>query len=495
MATLERVYTGTECREIDRVAIEEYGIESFRLMHRAAHFAKIELLNRWSNPNSVTIVCGAGNNAGDGYLLAEGLHARGVAVQIMQIGALDRLQGDAQRAFKAIEKLDLEFSSNSGMHGEIIVDALLGTGVRGAIRPNFVDAIDRINASSRPILALDLPSGIDADTGGFLTAEPVRATLTTCFVGRKFALVTGSARNVAGEVASSDLDIPEQAFECVAGTRVIPTSADECRLPSRPPNSHKGHFGHVLIVGGNRGMGGAALLAGEACLRTGAGLVSVVTHSDHAPALLAARPELMIRGSADGLVDESLLNRADVIAVGPGLGRDAWAQQALKSVVAKQMPLVVDADALHWLADSKHQLPKNSIVTPHPGEAAHLLNVATSSIENDRASAIKNITQQFACVGVLKGAGSLIANHGELYGVCDIAEPTLSTAGSGDVLTGVIAACLAQLKKSLTATALGVHLHATAGCRARETGGGRGVIAGDFISALRPWGENLDALH
>lgn len=488
MGSLKRVFTGAECREIDRIAIEELGISGYRLMYRAASFAMAELLKRWPQPNSVSIVCGSGNNAGDGYLLAGALHARQIPVQIVQVGDTRRLQGDAKQALESIFELGLRLADTPEISGDVVVDALLGTGARGMVRPTIAEAIGRINAAGKPVLALDLPSGVDADTGGFLIEQPVRADLTTCFVGRKLALVTGKACNVAGEVVTSLLGIPEEARQRVAGLPVLPTKEAERTLPKRQPSSHKRHFGHVLIVGGNRGMGGAVLLAGEACLRTGAGLVSVVTHQDHAGNLLSRRPELMVRGSVEGEVEQSLIEQADVIAVGPGLGVDEWARQLLRNVYASNKPLVVDADALNLHAKRSEKLPAGSIVTPHPGEAARLLKTSTAVIENDRVSAATQLTSTLQAVGVLKGAGSLVANNGEIYAICDIAEPALSTAGSGDVLTGIIAASYAQLGDPLRATALGVYLHASAGQHASSLADGRGVIAGDLINALQPWG-------
>ena len=488
MGSVERVFTGAECREIDRIAIEELGISGYRLMYRAASFAMAELLKRWPQAKSVSIVCGNGNNAGDGYLMAGALHARQIPVQIVQVGDANRLRGDAKQALESITELGLEFSCDPNILGDVVVDALLGTGAKGQVSPRFAEAIERINATGKPIVALDLPSGVDADTGSFLIEEPVRADLTTCFVGRKLTLLTGKACNVAGDVVTTTLEIPLEAFQRVTGLPILPTCNAERALPKRQPSSHKRHFGHVLIVGGNKGMGGAVLLAGEACLRTGAGLVSVVTHPDHAGNLVSRRPELMVRGSIDGEIDANLIERADVIAIGPGLGVDAWARQLLDNVHASNKPLVVDADALNLHAMGSHTLPSGSVVTPHPGEAARLLDTTTSAIEDDRMVAVKSLTSQLHAVGVLKGAGSLIARDGEPYAICDIAEPALSTAGSGDVLTGVVAAAYAQLGEPLRATALGVYLHASAGQHARSNSGGRGIIAGDLIDALRPWG-------
>ncbi len=457
-------------------------------MYRAAHFAMQEMLKRWPSTQAVSVVCGSGNNAGDGYLLAGALHARGISVQIVQVGDVNGIRGDAKKALESISHLDLTLSQDCDLTGEIVVDALLGTGAKDKLRPNYVDAVKKINTSGKRIVALDLPSGVHSNTGGFLIEEPVKADLTVCFVCPKFALMTGKAVNVAGEVVTSTLDIPAEAFTEVHGLRVLPTSAAEQNLPTRNPSSHKRNFGHVLIVGGNLGMGGAALLAGDACLRSGAGLVSIVTHPEHAASMVMRRPELMVRGSTEGAIDWTSLSNVDVVAIGPGLGQDAWARRAFSDVVASGRPLVVDADALNILAQERFSLPPNSIVTPHPGEAGRLLNTSTLQIENDRMGSVKQLTEQLQCAGVLKGAGSLVASKGAVHGICDIAEPALSTAGSGDVLTGVIAAAYAQIKDPLSALALGVYIHAKAGQKASYVADGRSVIASDLITALRPWG-------
>lgn len=487
MGSLERVYTGTECREIDRIAIEELGIPGLRLMQRAARFTMTEMLSRWPTPKSVSIVCGGGNNASDGYLLGCALQDRRIPVQIHQIGDVLRLQGDAKIAFDTATDLGLSISQHCDLGGEIVVDALLGTGVRGEVRANYAEAIAAINASGKPIVALDLPSGIDADTGGFLTESPVKADLTTCFVGRKLALLTGRARNVAGEVVSSSLQIPHTAFQRHAGLKVLPTCEAERRLPPREPSSHKGNFGHVLIVGGDVGMAGAVLLAGEASFRAGAGLVSVLTNPVHVLNVATYRPELMVHSTTDGGIDQELLDKVNVVAVGPGLGRGEWARGVLKNVLACEKPLIVDADALNLLELDNGALPPNSIVSPHPGEAARLLDTTTAEVEQNRPAAVKAITALTQGVGVLKGAGSLIANNGELQALCDIAEPALSTAGSGDVLTGVIAGVYAQLEDSLLAASLGVYLHAQAGQRAWRNSDGRAVMASEIADSLRPW--------
>ena len=488
MDSLRRVYTGSECRQLDKIAIDELGISSFRLMYRAANFAMSEMLKRWSNPVTVSIVCGSGNNAGDGYLLAAALHAKKYPIQLLQTGDVSRLKGDAKGAFEQARALGIEPSNSDSPTGEIIVDALLGTGVEGAVRPEFADMIQKMNVAGKPIVSLDIPSGIDPDTGGFLVDTPVRAQLTACFVGLKICLLTGRARNCCGEIVSSTLEIPDEAYERVPGTSMLPVNDGEKRFPVRNVAAHKRDFGHVLIVAGNMGMGGAGLLAAEAALRSSAGLVSVSTHPSHAGIFLARRPELMVKASSDGSLVSDQLSQADVVVVGPGLGRDEWAKRALTDALSSGKRLVIDADALNLLAENNSELPINSIITPHPGEAARLLGISTNDIENDRIGAVKTLSERFQAIAVLKGAGTLVAESGELHGICEIAESALSTAGSGDVLAGVIGAAYAQIPEAITAASLGVHLHGTAGIHARKNLARRAVIASDLIEALRPWG-------
>lgn len=488
MTSNEQVYTGSECRVIDNHAIDELGVPGFQLMVRAARFTVDVLREQWPEVKSVSVVCGSGNNAGDGYLVAALLRDRQFDVEVHQVGDPTRLKGDAQTAFERAQWSEVPVAKSLEFHGDLVVDALLGTGVTGTIREPFAAAIKRINASEKPVLALDLPSGIDPDTGGLLVDEPVRACTTACFVGRKAGLLTGVAPNFAGEVRSSNLGIPASAFRKVRGIPVLPVLPAEAKLPVREPASFKNVFGHVLVLGGNQGMGGAALLAGESALRMGAGLVSVVTHPQNVSGVLARRPELMVLGTEGWEIDSSLLDRASVIVVGPGLGHGTWAEQALDCAIKADKPLIVDADALNLLAANKRSLSTIVILTPHPGEAARLLDYSTQQVEQDRFGAATKLSTIYNATVVLKGAGSLVAQSGELQGLCDIAEPALSTAGSGDVLTGVIGASLAQLQDPLQAARLGVYLHAKAGTLARCVSDGKAVVASDVIDALRPWG-------
>ena len=481
------VFTASEVRAFDQRAIEQFSIPGIRLMHRAGRAAFDVIRSHWPHARALSIICGSGNNAGDGYVVAGCAKDAGFDVQLVPVGDPRRLAGEASEACRfAQARLGgrLEQTVDGwDVRGDVVVDALLGTGARGAIRAPYQAAIDQINAAGKPILALDLPSGIDAETGGLLTPQPVRADVTVTFVGVKLGLVTGDAVDFVGELLTDDLDLPEAVYD-TPGVRVM-DGAGLAKL-ARRPGAHKGDFGRLLIVGGESDMGGAVLLAGEAALRTGAGLVTVATRGVNRAAILARRPELMVRGVAGPEDIADLVGRASAIAVGPGLGRSDWGAGLLGTVADAGKPMVVDADGLNIVADRGLGLSSSAIITPHPGEAGRLLGETTSWIQSNRPQAAARLTKRTMAgvVAVLKGAGSLIARQGAVESVCLAGNPGMATAGSGDVLTGIIGALLARGMGSLAAAELGVWLHARAGDDARATCRGS-LIAGDLIGALR----------
>ncbi|MDE0191260.1 MAG: NAD(P)H-hydrate dehydratase [Gammaproteobacteria bacterium] len=481
------VFTASEVRAFDRRAIDEFSIPGIRLMHRAGRAAFDVLRSRWPDARALSIICGSGNNAGDGYVVAGCAKDAGFDVQLLPVGDPRKLAGEAMQACRyAKARLGGRFEQQADgwdVGGDVIVDALLGTGAKGAVRLPYQTAIDRMNGAGKPILALDLPSGVDADTGGLLTAHPVRAGVTVTFVAAKLGLVTGDAVDFVGELVVDDLDLPEAVFD-KPGVRVL----DGAGLATlvRRPGAHKGDFGRLLIVGGESDMGGAVLLAGEAALRTGAGLVTIATRTENRAAILARRPELMVRGVEGPKDIADLVERASAIAVGPGLGRDDWGAGLLKAVVGTGKPLVVDADGLNIVADRGIGLPSGTIVTPHPGEAGRLLGETTAWIQSNRPEAAARLSSKTlsGVTAVLKGAGTLIAAEGTVASVCLGGNPGMATAGSGDVLTGVVGALLARGMAPLAAAELGVWLHARAGDEARDGLAGS-LIAGDLIGALR----------
>ena len=483
---VSRVFTGSETRAFDRRAIDEFAIPGIHLMHRAGRAAFEVLRARWPDARSITVICGSGNNAGDGYVIAGLAKDAALEVQLVQVADPDRLTGDALEASRfAAARLggDIPWTTDDwSVLGDVVVDALLGTGARGEVREAYQAAIDRINAAARPVLAIDVPSGVDADSGGLLTPRPVRADLTVTFVAAKLGLVTGGAVDHVGEVRFDDLGLPEDVYDR-PGVAVL--NGDGLAALARRPDAHKGDFGRLLIVAGDADMGGTALLAGEAALRAGAGLVNIATHEANRSAILARRPELMVRAVRTPADMADLMAAASAIAVGPGLGRRDWGRELLGAATSAGKPLVVDADGLNAVAETGMDLPGGTVITPHPGEAGRLLGRDSTWVQANRPRAAAMLSEIGAgVVAVLKGAGTLIARSGTLESVCVDGNPGMATAGSGDVLTGIVGALLARGLEPVGAAGLGVWLHARAGDEARS-GQARSLIASDLIDALR----------
>ena len=481
-----RVHTGSETRTFDRRATDEFAIPGIRLMLRAGRVAFDALRARWPAAGRVTVVCGGGNNGGDGYVIAGLAKDAGLDVQLIEVADTAKLEGDALTARRfALERLGESGGEDWPARGDVIVDALLGTGVQGGVRAAYQKAIDRINAAAKPVLAVDVPSGVNVDTGGLHTPAPVRAALTVSFVAAKIGLVTGAAVDFVGDLIVDDIGVPEAA-RAEPGIAVL-QGASLADL-ARQPNAHKGDFGRLLIVGGDEDMGGAVALAGEAALRVGAGAVTVATRAVNRAAILARRPELMVcaADTADAL--DAPLAAATAVAVGPGLGRGEWGESLLAKCLATGKPLVVDADGLNILAaqDSMRLAdlpPANAVITPHPGEAGRLLGHDTDWVQHNRVQAAAELSKH-GSVAVLKGAGTLIAQAGATRSICLLGNPAMATAGSGDVLTGVIGGLLARGLAPLAAAELGVWLHARAGDEAAAKATAA-LLAGEMITALR----------
>ncbi len=483
------LWTAAQVRELDRRAIEVHGIPGRDLMERAGAAALDAMRQRWPASRALTVVCGAGNNGGDGYVVARLARRAGFAVRVLAVVDPQRLRGDAALACADFQGAGGEIvgwdgAGDPGGDGPI-VDALLGTGLDRELAGAFRVAVESVNAAGRPIVALDVPSGLHADTGRVM-GSAIRADLTVCFIGLKLGLFTGRGPAFAGTVVYARLGVPAALDNgLVPAARRLDTSVLGDWLPPRLRDAHKGRFGHVLVVGGDEGMGGAARLSGAAALRVGAGLVSVATRPEHVGALLAACPELMCRGVAGPGDLDALLARATVIAVGPGLGRSAWGAGLLDAALESGLPCVLDADALNLLAAH----PRRShrwILTPHPGEAGRLLGADVTMVEADRPAATRALRARYGGVVVLKGAGTLVCGAGTSLWLCDRGNPGMASAGVGDVLTGIVAGLAAQLGDLERAACAGVLVHALAGDDA-ATHGERGLIASDLLAALRPW--------
>jgi NAD(P)H-hydrate epimerase len=476
-----RFYSAAQARELDRRAIAG-GTAGHALMQRAAAAAWRELLCRWPRAQALAVLCGPGNNGGDGYEIARLARAAGLDVQLFQVGKAPA-KGEAALAHKGW--LDgggavAEYRAQA-VRADVVVDAIFGIGLtrapEGAAQAAIL-AANAARAAGAGVLAVDVPSGLDADRG-VAPGDAVRADLTVTFIGAKLGLYTAEGPDYAGAVVFDGLGIADELPGAAEGLRPESLAA---LLPRRARTAHKGDMGHVLLAGGEQGMAGAILLAGRAALRGGAGWVSVATRAAHAATLTAAQPELMCHGVEDARALRGLLERATVVALGPGLGRTDWSRAIWSQAVAAPQPLVVDADGLNWLAENPQQR-EDWVLTPHPGEAARLLGSTPAAIQADRPAAARELQRRYGGVAVLKGAGTLV--QGRALALCPHGNPGMAVGGMGDVLCGLIAGLLAQGLGPEAAARAGVLVHALAGDRAAARGE-RGLIPGDLLGELQP---------
>ncbi len=486
MSIAANIYPVAAVREMDRIAIEDNGVPGYTLMQRAGAAAVDDAMAAFPDTQRWQVVCGGGNNGGDGYVVARLAGDAGIVVSVVTLVSPDTLGGDAEKAymdFVATGGHAIAWSGELDPDADLVVDAVLGSGLQRDVGGEFADAVAAINAHQAPVHALDIATGINGDTGHVMGSAVV-ADLTTTFVGLNSGLFLGDGAAHCGAISFADLDIPPEWLSGIAPAfRHIDDELISAALPRRPRDSHKGDFGHVLVVGGGAGMPGAVRLCGEAALRAGAGLVSIATDPAHAGTLAATRPELMVHGVSGGDGLEQLLEMADVVAFGPGLGQSDWAQDLFAVVSASDKPSVWDADALNLLAESPNT-SENRVLTPHPGEAGRLIGISTAEVQADRSASLESLRQEYGGTVVLKGAGTLVASGGSVPWLCTGGNPGMASAGMGDVLTGIIAALLAQGVELEHAAAVGVGVHASAGDLAAWDGE-RGMLASDLISNLR----------
>ncbi|SDU26241.1 NAD(P)H-hydrate epimerase [Pseudomonas pohangensis] len=479
----QQVYSAAQVRELDSRLIAA-GTSGYELMQRAAHAGWRALRQQWPAAGCLTVLAGRGNNAGDGYLIAALAQRAGWQVQVLAVGAPAQLQGDAQRAHAealASGVVIQPWSECAPLQG-VLVDALLGTGLQGAVREPYAQAIRLANASDLPIVAVDIPSGLCADTGCELGVA-IRASLTVTFVGLKLGLFTGAGPDRVGRLEFAELQADPLVRGAVATVAERLAAGSLTKLPPRRRTTHKGQLGHLLVIGGDRGFAGAALLAAESALRAGAGLVSLATRGEHVAAALARRPELMCAPVASANQLYPLVAAADVLVVGPGLGQMAWGRSLLSAAINGRQVQVWDADALNLLAAGQASLPAGAVLTPHPGEAARLLGCSAVQVQADRPAAAQELARRYQAVIVLKGAGTLIASPQGQLAVCSNGHPAMAGAGFGDVLAGLIGALLAQGLPAYAAACLAVWLHARAGEQLALLG--RGMAASDLLPAIR----------
>lgn len=515
----EDVHGVDRVRAMDRRAIERDGVPGYELMCRAGQAALKAVYGFWPRASRLVVVCGSGNNAGDGYVLARLAARGGYAVRVLAVGDPGELTGDASRAWRDCAAASVPITPFIAQAGDVavdatadvIVDALLGTGISRPLSEACARAVSWINASGCPVLALDVPSGLNADSGQVL-GDIVRATATITFAGLKTGLFLGAGPDASGRLRFDGLGIDPGADPPLL--RRLRTQLITQALPARRRSAHKGDHGRLLLVGGGPGMPGAIRLAAEAALRSGAGRVTVATHPENCTAITAARPEIICHavnapwpttaGSTEGhsagghragarQLDE-LIADAHVVALGPGLGTGAWSAAVFRHVFAAARPLVLDADGLNMLATHGAGQRSDLVLTPHPGEAARLLGISPAQVQADRMGAVRELAARFTAVVVLKGACTLIAIPAAAGGpgpdagvwVCDRGNPGMACAGMGDVLTGVIGGLAVQLRDLALATRTGVLAHALAGDEAARRGQ-RGTLAMDLMQPLRRW--------
>lgn len=490
------LYTAEQVRNLDRTAIEDFGVDGFDLMKRAGRAAFRLARRRWPEARRLLVLCGGGNNGGDGYVVAGLAAQQGIACRCVAISDPSKLSGSAasahhfaQESGAVITRFESADDNRLGVllsDSDLVIDTLLGTGLSGDVRSPYADVIETLNASPVPVLAVDIPSGLCSGTGRVL-GTAVRAAATITFIGRKAGLYTGKARDCTGPVLFDDLSVEPTVYDAEPSpvARLWSPATALAHLPRRHPTMHKGECGRVLVVGGDEGMGGAGILAAESALRCGSGLVFLATRRAHVPAALARRPEVQARGVEHGNDLDPLLARVDVVVVGPGLGRDAWGQQMLQRVADFSGPVVADADALVLMRDLGQPADAGRwVLTPHPGEAARLLGISVPEVEADRYQALARLVDQQGATLVLKGAGSLVGAPGSVPAVIEGGNAGMATAGMGDVLSGAIGALLGQGMEPFSAAVTGAAWHAAAADHAVQRNGVHGLLAGDLTQAF-----------
>lgn len=490
----DMAYTADQVAELDRRA-SAAGLPGLQLMKRAGRAAFELLLTRFAKPGPIIVYCGGGNNGGDGYVVAGLAAQRRLEVRVVELAGPKKLSRDAASAREFALQEGVPMCAFKGGDAPVeraiegvVVDALLGTGARGEVRSAYAQAIQQINASGLPVLALDIPSGLHADTGTVL-GTAVQATVTVTFIGLKQGLLTGSGPEQCGQLVFADLGVPAEIYRQVPPAVARLSSSQLIgRLPRRVRHAHKGHFGHVMVIGGDIGYGGAAIIAAQAAAYSGAGMVSLATRPEHVSAALSRCPELMVCGVTSGQELEPWLARPSVLVIGPGLGRSAWSEQMLQQAVGTGLPMIVDADALNILAQGRvapSPVRDHWLLTPHPGEAARLLGCDTDEIEADRFTAVQTLRERWGGTALLKGAGTLISGGpGQSLGVVTAGNPGMASGGMGDLLSGLLGGLVAQGLTLSDAAQLGACVHAEAADLAAAGQGERGLLATDLLPFL-----------
>ncbi len=501
MADAKGLYTAEQVRQLEQLYARFHDGATYPLMERAGAAVYSEMRERWPELTHILVVCGKGNNGGDGFIVARLAAMAGLKATVALLPGCDSPTGDAERAFmrlKASGARITEWEPSLLEQHELVVDAILGTGIKGPVKEPFASIIHDIVRSQKPVIAVDIPSGLEADTGA-IGGCAIKAQVTVTFIGIKRGLTTGLAADYCGELVLNDLKCGQGGGALVRPQAFRYSYSDGKRfLAPRRQTAHKGFNGHVLVIGGSPGYSGAARMCAEAAARSGAGLVSLLTHPQHADIIASQIPEIMCHSAGDNASSDSmkqLLEAASVIAIGPGLGQLKWGQNLVKTIElylleltkkGKPKPSVWDADALNLIAHRPVVLDQR-VLTPHPGEASRLLDTSVANIQSNRFDAVKALHKKYGGVSLLKGPGTLVAEDAKLN-VINAGNPGMATGGMGDVLTGIIAGLMAQGIAPFEAARLGAAIHGEAAELAVVQNGRRlerGLLATDLFPYIR----------
>lgn len=508
---MQPIFTAAEMREVDARAIEALGIPGPRLMENAGRGAAALIAREWApiRGKRILVLCGKGNNGGDGFVVARHLKTKGARPRVLLVGLRAEVKGDAAQALGRwrgkVEEIrdegDMAVVARALGEADIVVDALLGTGLTGPARGVVAQVIERLNNSSGraglPVVALDLPSGLGGD-GGALIGPSVRATVTATFAGLKRSLLVYPAAGLAGRVTVVPIGVPQAEVDRGVNTLLLEEADIRPLFPPRPAETHKGSYGHLLVIAGSVGKSGAAALAGRSALRSGVGLCTIATPASQQPIVAGFSMETMtepiqetasqsLAVKARGHLLELAMQR-DAVALGPGVSLDPETQALARALVAEvPRPMVVDADALSALAghlDLLEEAPAPRVLTPHPGEMARMLGVSIAQVQADRIETVRRFCVRYRVYLDLKGARSVLGSPDGRIFINPTGNPGMATGGSGDVLTGMIGAFLARRLDPLPALQAGCFLHGLAGDIAVADRGEEGLVAGDIIEAI-----------
>jgi ADP-dependent NAD(P)H-hydrate dehydratase / NAD(P)H-hydrate epimerase len=501
-----KIVSAAEMREIDRITSERFGVPSLTLMENAGSAVAEFVVSRYPDAMRIGVICGKGNNGGDGFVAARKLHEAGREVVTVLLADRSELRGDAAEMFAKLPLSPLFVRAAEELKGEpvrvafqadLLIDAILGTGFRPPVSGLYAAAIAALNASSAPVVAVDIPSGADADVMGEQTGSVARADAVVTFTAPRPAHIFGHLCD--GPTLVAPIGSPEEAITSSLGLNLVTPHDVAPFVAPRAPDAHKGSFGHVLVIGGSLGKVGAAAMAGMAALRAGAGLSTVATAKSVLPTVAGFHPEIMtepLEETDAGSISARALQRMDdvlkgktVLAVGPGISRHPETVEFIHRVCEdKSRPMVVDADGLNAFAGHAAALKANGrslVITPHPGEMSRLTGLTTAAVQHDRLNVARTFAREHGIIVVLKGHRTLIALPDGTVWVNATGNPGMATGGTGDILTGMIAGMIAQNPNQLPeAVIAAVYLHGFAGDMARESVGEHSLVATDLLTAL-----------